>query len=92
MDPRLKDAAVLVTGGSRGIGLATALGFAAEGARVAICGLEAEVGRIFPIGRVPTPADIAPLALALLLSSPLAGAISGPAMAIDGAILLGVQY
>ena len=36
MDLRLKDAAVLVTGGSRGIGFAIALGFAAEGARVAI--------------------------------------------------------
>jgi 3-oxoacyl-[acyl-carrier protein] reductase len=37
MDLRLQDAAVLITGGSRGIGQAIALGFAAEGARVAIC-------------------------------------------------------
>ena len=32
-----KDKVVLVTGGSKGIGLACALGFAAEGTRIAIC-------------------------------------------------------
>jgi 3-oxoacyl-[acyl-carrier protein] reductase len=37
VDVRLKDAAVLITGGSRGIGFSLALAFAAEGARVAIC-------------------------------------------------------
>ena len=38
MDLGLKDMAVLVTGGNRGIGLAIALAFADEGARIAICG------------------------------------------------------
>lgn len=38
MDLGLKDKAVLVTGGNRGIGLAIALAFADEGAHVAICG------------------------------------------------------
>lgn len=38
MELGLKDKAVLVTGGNRGIGLAIALAFADEGAHVAICG------------------------------------------------------
>jgi 3-oxoacyl-[acyl-carrier protein] reductase len=36
MDLRIADASVLLVGASRGIGLATARAFAAEGARVAI--------------------------------------------------------
>jgi len=38
MDFGLKDKAVLVTGGNRGIGLAIALALAGEGAHIAICG------------------------------------------------------
>ncbi|MFT5449681.1 MAG: 3-oxoacyl-[acyl-carrier protein] reductase [Gammaproteobacteria bacterium] len=38
MDLQLKNKSILVTGGNRGIGLSIALGFAAEGANVAICG------------------------------------------------------
>ena len=37
MELSLEDKVVLVTGGSKGIGLACALAFAAEGARIAIC-------------------------------------------------------
>jgi NAD(P)-dependent dehydrogenase (short-subunit alcohol dehydrogenase family) len=37
MDLGLKGKVVLITGGSKGIGLACALSFAAEGARIAIC-------------------------------------------------------
>lgn len=41
MDLGLDDAVVLITGGSRGIGLACALAFASEGARIAIASREA---------------------------------------------------
>ncbi len=42
MDLELRDRIVLITGGSRGIGLACARGFAAEGAHVGVCARSAD--------------------------------------------------
>ena len=55
MQISFENKSVLITGGSRGIGLATALGFARAGARVAICardqgGLDAAVVQIAQSG------------------------------------------
>jgi 3-oxoacyl-[acyl-carrier protein] reductase len=65
MDLGLKDNVVVVTGASRGIGKAIALGFAAEGARLSICGrtsetLEAAANEIKALGAevVAKPADV----------------------------------
>ena len=43
MDLQLKDEVVLITGASKGIGLACARAFVAEGARVALAARNAEV-------------------------------------------------
>ena len=69
MDLDLQDRAYLVTGGSRGIGLAIARALVAEGARVAICGRDADAcadaaaqlggGVVGLAGDVSTPAGAA---------------------------------
>jgi len=46
MDLQLKDHVVVVTGGASGIGLATARGFAAEGARVVLWDVQAPTGPV----------------------------------------------
>ncbi|MCZ6676331.1 MAG: glucose 1-dehydrogenase [Candidatus Poribacteria bacterium] len=65
MDLGLKDKVVIVTGASRGIGKAIALGFAAEGARMSICGrtpetLEASTNEIQSLGAevLARPTDV----------------------------------
>ena len=59
MDLGLKDKRIIVTGGSRGIGLAIAEACAAEGARVSICargkeGLEAALDKLATLGPDPS--------------------------------------
>jgi NAD(P)-dependent dehydrogenase (short-subunit alcohol dehydrogenase family) len=62
----------------------------AASSNISIEAAEAEVGDTFPIGRVPAPEDIVPLVL--LFASPLAAAITGQALAVDGGIGMSVQY
>jgi len=51
---------------------------------------EVAIAAQFPIGRVVEPEDIVPLVL--LLSSPLAGAITGQSITIDGGALRSIAY
>ncbi|MFB4308844.1 SDR family NAD(P)-dependent oxidoreductase [Actinomadura sp. GTD37] len=64
MYPELNGTVAVVTGGSRGIGAATARAFAAEGARVAVIGRDEEaLGRVAKeIGGTGVPADVTDLA------------------------------
>jgi NAD(P)-dependent dehydrogenase (short-subunit alcohol dehydrogenase family) len=45
---QLKDQAVIVTGGASGLGAATARRLAKEGARVAVCDLNAKLAQLPP--------------------------------------------
>jgi len=51
---------------------------------------EAAIAAQFPIGRIVEPEDIAPLVL--LLASPLAAAITGQSITVDGGALRGIAY
>jgi NAD(P)-dependent dehydrogenase (short-subunit alcohol dehydrogenase family) len=69
MDLGLGDKRVLVTGGSRGIGLAIACGFAGEGAAVAICGRNEEQLAVAS-GTIEAAGGRDPVALAVDLTDP----------------------
>ena len=57
---------------------------------VSIAEVEAETASHVPIGRIVEPRDIVPLVL--LLSSPLAGGITGQAIAVDGGASRAIMY
>ena len=57
---------------------------------VSIAEVEAETASHIPIGRIVEPGDIVPLVL--LLSSPLAGGITGQAIAVDGGASRAIMY
>lgn len=96
MTAELAGTIALITGGSRGIGLATATAFVARGAKVCITGRKAallhmtrqpELLRHYPLGRLGVPEDVAE-AIVFLASPRAAAWITGESLTIDGGMLV----
>lgn len=84
MDLSLTGKRVLVTGGTRGIGLAVVQEFAREGAHVAFCARTAN-----PTGRMGTPAEVADAVV--FVASPRAARVTGANILVDGGLSRGIQ-
>jgi len=83
MDLQLRDTVAVVTGSSRGLGLASATALAAEGARVVLCGRDAarlEAARVLVAAAAGSSGDDRVLAVPVDLSTP-----DGPASLIERA-------
>ena len=76
MDLGLKDAVVIVQGGSRGMGLAAAECFAADGAKVGILGRTQADLDIAVERALPAISAFRPMSMRLLPESPRAGRTS----------------
>ena len=91
MNLQLTDKTALVSGSSKGIGVAIACPLATEGARVIVNGRSAEtdfIARVRPsslIQRFGTAEEVAHLVV--FVCSPLASAITGAALRVDGGVV-----
>ncbi|MGH8598923.1 MAG: SDR family oxidoreductase [Gammaproteobacteria bacterium] len=84
MDLELKGRSVLISGGSKGIGLACAGAFLDQGAKVAVEKVLADGRSRVPLRRYADPENIA--RVALFLAFDLAAYVTGAIIAMDGGL------
>jgi NAD(P)-dependent dehydrogenase (short-subunit alcohol dehydrogenase family) len=94
VDLELTNKRAVVTGGSRGIGLAVAKALAAEGADVALLArdkaVERRIGASVGIGRLVTAEEVA--TVVAFLASPKSVALHGDAITASGGAVVPICY